>query len=102
MDFGWWKFSSTKTVKVKVIFMHPFKFLSVNFFFSHLYLVFSATNRLVHVCAAVLPAQSESATTQDPRSVLLSSVLVAVAQNRAFPRGHAECHFHQRWIHVSN
>lgn len=94
MDFGWWKFSSTKTVKVKVIFMHPFKFLSVNFF--------SATNRLVHVCAAVLPAQSESATTQDPRSVLLSSVLVAVAQNRAFPRGHAECHFHQRWIHVSN
>lgn len=40
MDFGWWKFSSTKTVKVKVIFMHPFKFLSVNFFFFHLYLVF--------------------------------------------------------------
>lgn len=40
MDFGWWKFSPTKTVKVKVIFMHPFKFLSVNFFFFSIYIWF--------------------------------------------------------------
>lgn len=100
----WWKFcnyfafsqNSAKTNDAFKAFIHA------NNFLSRLYDVFPATDRLVHVCAAVLPAQSKSATPEDPRSVLLSSVLVAVAQNGAFPCGHAAKHFQQRWIHVSN
>lgn len=100
----WWKFynyfsfspNSAKTPDAFKV------FIRANNFLPQLYDVFPAADRLVHVCAAVLPAQSESATPEDPRSVLLSSVLVAVAQNGAFPCGHAAKHFQQRWIHVSN
>lgn len=37
-------------------------FIHANNFLPQLYDVFPATNRLVHVCAAVLPAQSKSGT----------------------------------------
>lgn len=63
--------NSSSKIGVKIVFMQsefrnrlvmPFKFLSVNNFFFPLCVVFPATNRLVHVCAAVLPAQPKSAT----------------------------------------
>lgn len=63
----------------------------------------AATNRLIHVCAPVLPAQPESAAAQDSRAVLLSPIVGAPAQNGTLSSSHAspEQFFHPRRIHVS-
>lgn len=67
--FGWCRFggnSVTTLHSVRILqrlMTSAFKvFIHANNFLPQLYDVFPATHRLVHVCAAVLPAQSKSAT----------------------------------------
>lgn len=72
---------------------------------TNIHLTFSpATDRIFHVCAALLPSQPNFTATQDPWTMLLPSILGAFAQNGAFYTHHAspECCVHQGWIHVRN
>lgn len=66
-------------------------------------LLSAATNGLLHVCAAVLPAQPDAAVAQDSGAVLLSAVVGPPAQDGTLPCSHApaEQRLHQRRLHVS-